>query len=102
MGDTLLLWPVILPLAGAALAAAFHNRTEVQRIVGLLTIAATLAASVLLLGAVMSDGIQTKAFGNWMPPFGIVFVADRFSAAMVVISFVSVRSSPAFTPCSLA
>jgi multicomponent Na+:H+ antiporter subunit D len=86
MGDTLLLWPVILPLAGAALAAAFHNRTEVQRIVGLLTIAATLAASVLLLGAVMSDGIQTKAFGNWMPPFGIVFVADRFSAAMVVIS----------------
>jgi multicomponent Na+:H+ antiporter subunit D len=86
MSDTLLLWPVILPLAGAALAAVFHAQPQVQRVVALATMVLTLGAALALVNAVMADDIVTKSFGNWMPPFGIVFVADRFSAAMVAIS----------------
>jgi len=86
MFDTLLLWPVILPLAGAALAAALHAFPAVQRQVALITMVLTFGASLFLVDAVMEGAILTKAFGGWMPPFGIVFVADRFSAAMVVIS----------------
>jgi len=86
MADTLLLWPVILPLAGAALAAAFHAQPHLQRAVALLVMTLTLGSSVLILQTVMTGEILTKTFGNWMPPFGIVFVADRFGAAMVVIS----------------
>jgi multicomponent Na+:H+ antiporter subunit D len=86
MADTLLLWPVVLPLLGAALAAAFQSRPTVQRIIALAVMTLTLGASLLLANAVMEGDILTKAFGNWMPPFGVVFVADRFSAAMVVIS----------------
>ena len=86
MADTLLLWPVILPLAAAALAAAFHVWPAVQRAVALTGMTLTLAASVLVLREVMTGTILTKAFGGWAPPFGIVFAADRFSAAMVVIS----------------
>ncbi len=86
MADTLLLWPVILPLAAAALAAAFHVWPAVQRAVALAGITLTLAASVLALRATMTGAVLTKTFGGWTPPFGIVFAADRFSAAMVVIS----------------
>ncbi|MBC2775188.1 Na+/H+ antiporter subunit D [Rhizobium sp. AQ_MP] len=86
MADTLLLWPVVLPLVGAALAAAFHARPAVQRIVALTVMIMTLGASFMLANAVMVGGILTKTFGSWMPPFGVVFVADRFSVAMVVIS----------------
>ncbi|VVT08021.1 Na+/H+ antiporter subunit D [Rhizobium sp. EC-SD404] len=86
MFETLLLWPVILPLAGAALAAALHAFPAAQRVVALTAMVLTFGASLFLVDAVMSGLILTKAFGGWMPPFGIVFVADRFSAAMVVIS----------------
>lgn len=86
MADTLLLWPVVLPLLGAALAAAFQSRPEVQRVIALAVMILTLCASLLLAQAVMTEGILTKAFGSWMPPFGVVFVADRFSVAMVMIS----------------
>lgn len=86
MADTLLLWPVVLPLIGAALAAAFHSRPEVQRIIALTVMILTFGASLVLANAVIAGGILTKTFGSWMPPFGVVFVADRFSVAMVVIS----------------
>ncbi|MFN7102171.1 MAG: Na+/H+ antiporter subunit D [Pseudorhizobium sp.] len=86
MADTLLLWPVVLPLLGAALAAALQSRPEVQRIIALSIMTLTLGTSLLLANAVMAGDILTKAFGSWMPPFGVVFVADRFSVAMVVIS----------------
>ncbi|ODS57900.1 MAG: NADH/ubiquinone/plastoquinone [Agrobacterium sp. SCN 61-19] len=86
MADTLLLWPVVLPLIGAALAAAFHSRPKLQRIIALTVMILTLGASLVLANAVMAGGILTKIFGSWMPPFGVVFVADRFSVAMVVIS----------------
>lgn len=86
MADTLILWPVILPLAAAALAAAFHAWPSLQRAVALTGITLTLAASVLVLRETMTGAILTKAFGGWAPPFGIVFAADRFSAAMAVIA----------------
>lgn len=39
----------------------------------------------LFLAAQVSDGtILTHAFGDWRPPYGIVFVADRLAAVFVV------------------
>lgn len=83
---TALLWPLAIPLAAAALCAAFWARPHIQGWIALVGLVAMLAASLVLLGEVNAEGIQSKQFGNWAPPFGVSFVADQFSAAMVVIS----------------
>lgn len=84
--SSLLLWPFLLPLGAAALCAVFWASSGVQGWIATLGLAAMLVASLLLLRQVHQEGTQAIQFGSWMPPFGVSFVADPFSAAMVVIS----------------
>jgi multicomponent Na+:H+ antiporter subunit D len=86
--QTALVWPLAIPLATAALCAALWSHPIAQRIANIAGLLLTLAASIVLLTTVLTDGMQVKQFGGWAPPFGISFVADQFSAAMVVISSV--------------
>lgn len=86
LANSILLMPLAIPLAAAALAALFWSSPAAQRVVGLVGLTLTFIASLYLLRVVMADGIQVKQFGGWAPPFGISFVSDAFSAAMVVIS----------------
>lgn len=83
-----LLWPVILPLAAAALCTLFWHRPSAQRWISLTALTMMLVASVALLVRVETQGTQMIAFGGWPIPFGIVFVADRLGAAMAVITAV--------------
>ncbi|WP_099865580.1 Na+/H+ antiporter subunit D [Pararhizobium haloflavum] len=84
--ETIILWPVAIPLAAAAFAAALSGRHGLQRVVTLGAVIMTFAASLLLLSIVLSEGMVAKEFGGWRAPFGIVFMADSFSAAMVTIA----------------
>ncbi|SFV37302.1 multicomponent Na+:H+ antiporter subunit D [Devosia crocina] len=83
-----LIWPVVLPLATAALCALAWHRPAIQRWISLGGLTLMLAASILLLVQVETEGTQTVAFGSWPIPFGIVFVADRLGAAMALITAV--------------
>jgi len=51
-----------------------------------LCITLLLASSLLLLAAVYQQGVLAIRFGGWDAPFGVVFVADALSAAMVAIT----------------
>ncbi len=74
----LLIWPILLPLAGGV-AAIFVK--QVQAIFQLaLTTADSIRAGGLLLWHVHLNGIIATQIGNWPAPFGITFVADRLSA----------------------
>ncbi len=81
-----LLWPVVIPLAGAAICAMAWLYPTIQRWVSLVSLTLMLAGSVMLLVQVENDGTQMIAFGGWPVPFGIVFVADRLGAAMALIT----------------
>ena len=87
--NVLVVLPVIIPLLGAALSLLGWRSRRLQRGLGVLTSVSLLVVSVLLLSKVSSEGIQVSAMGSWKAPFGIVLVADLFSAIMVCVSSVT-------------
>jgi len=81
----LLILPILIPLATAAVCLLFWRQRAVQRLISTLGSAAHLAAALVLLWTVRQDGIFATQLGNWPAPFGITLVADLFSAIMTVL-----------------
>jgi multicomponent Na+:H+ antiporter subunit D len=77
--------PVVLPLVGAALSLAAHRRVALQRVLGLVVMTATVAASALLLSRVSSEPAAVVV-GGWPARIGIALVADAFAGIMLVVS----------------
>ena len=84
--------PILLPLAAGALLLMFDDRLRAAR--ALISLVATVllaVVSVLLLLEASSQDVglvASYAVGNWPVPFGIVLVADRLSAMMVLLTAV--------------
>ena len=89
--DHLLVAPVLLPLATAALMLLLgEGRRRLKAVTNVLSTALGLAFAVGLMVSVASRDAPA-AFGvylpgNWPAPFGIVLVADRLSALMAVLT----------------
>jgi multicomponent Na+:H+ antiporter subunit D len=77
---------VLLPLLGAASALIAGRRPRLQAILTVVALSATLAVAVALLVAVDTGGTIVVEVGGWAAPWGIVLVADRLAALMVVTS----------------
>ncbi len=83
----LVIAPLLLPLvAGIALILVRGSATRVQRTLSFTSTLALAGFALTLLTAVADGDILVYQLGNWMAPFGIVLVADRLSAAMVLIT----------------
>ena len=87
----LIVAPIVLPLMSAALLLLLGDRR--RRLRSLVNISATLAGLVVaatILWRVHSSGasgdIGVYLASNWEAPFGIVLVADRLSALMLVLA----------------
>jgi multicomponent K+:H+ antiporter subunit D len=79
--------PVLLPLLGGTLLLLLPGpHLPLRRILGLALAAAQVWAAVALLGAVGGGATLTYAVGNWPAPFGILLVADRLAAWMLVVT----------------
>ena len=87
----LIVVPVVLPLVTAALLLVLGDRR--RRLLSIVNIGATVAnlcAALAIFARVAADGVP-GAIGvylaaNWEAPFGIVLVADRLSALMLVLT----------------
>ena len=85
--DHLVVVPVVLPLAAAALIVLVdERRTALKAAISLGSLVVLLAAALALVR--MADTARVYALGGWPAPFGIVLVADRLSAAMVLLAAV--------------
>jgi multicomponent K+:H+ antiporter subunit D len=90
--DHLIALPILLPLATGALLLLLDDRQRVTKAV--LNFTATLLlvlVGVLLVMQASEQGanavpVASYAIGNWPVPFGIVLVADRLSAMMVLLT----------------
>lgn len=87
----LVVMPVVLPLLAAALMLLLGDRRRwLTSIINIGATGAGLLVALAILGRVDADGVP-GAIGvyltaNWQAPFGIVLVADRLSALMLVLT----------------
>ncbi|MDR9390432.1 MAG: Na+/H+ antiporter subunit D [Trueperaceae bacterium] len=82
----LLVSPILIPLAAAAVSFALPERRMAQRAMAVGASALLLATSLLLLVQVATRGMVVMQAGDWPAPFGITLIADHLAAIMVVIS----------------
>ncbi|MFP4203622.1 MAG: proton-conducting transporter membrane subunit [Opitutales bacterium] len=81
-----LLLPLLLPFVGAIILLVGSRSLILQRTGGAVFSVATFAAAIYLLIQVHAEGYIVMQMGDWAAPFGITFVADRLSAAMVAVA----------------
>ena len=83
--NTLLVLPILIPLATAtACLLAWRSRT-IQRIIGVSGAVGLLTTALILLATVWREGVIATQLGNWPAPFGITLAADLLSAIMTVL-----------------
>ncbi|MCB1801365.1 MAG: oxidoreductase [Gammaproteobacteria bacterium] len=81
--NSLLIWPVALPLIGSMVALVWPRRSGLVATVAML---ATLAASLAVVRGVAEHGVLQHALGGWQPGLGIALRADVLSAALLLMS----------------
>lgn len=81
-GHQLLIVLVLLPLAGAIAAALARGRASAWIALGTSVLVFGMSAAVLY--ATTISGPQIYRVGGWAPPYGIVLVADTFSAMLAL------------------
>ena len=84
----LVLLPVLVPLLGGTLLLLLRDALplSVRRSINLGTVAMQVGLAFLLLEAVRGGDILVYALGNWPAPYGIVLVADRLTAWMLLLT----------------
>lgn len=80
-------WAVLLPLiAGFLLLFARLGGLRLQRSLNLLVVLGLVLMSIEMVKVSLTGVHQVYLAGNWIAPFGIVFVLDQLSALMVLIT----------------
>lgn len=78
--------PMLLPMLGAALSIVASRSAALQRIVGIVVLAAVAVLAGVLLVATDRQGPIVAELGGWPAPVGISLVADRLSALLLLVS----------------
>ncbi|WP_308257589.1 Na+/H+ antiporter subunit D [Pseudonocardia lacus] len=84
--STIITLPVLLPLLGAAVSVVFARSAMLQRVVGIVVLAAVAALAAVLLVMADTSGPVVASLGGWAAPVGIALVADRLSALLLLVS----------------
>ena len=93
--DHLVVLPIVLPIAASGLMLLLdERRSRLKAAISLATTTVLLATALILAWGTL-EAPQVYRLGNWAAPYGIVLVADRFAAMMLVLT-----ESSASRPCS--
>lgn len=84
--NSLLSLPVLLPMIGAGAALLAGRRTRVQRLISISVLVAVCVVVGIIALSAHRDGVQTLWLADWPGTLGIVLVADRLSALMLLIA----------------
>ncbi|MHA6691954.1 monovalent cation/H+ antiporter subunit D [Devosia sp. A449] len=86
--DHLIILPILLPMATGALLLMFDERRRaIKAFISLTsTLLLVVVAVLLVIQADNQTTVTSYALGDWPVPYGIVLVADRLSAMMVLLT----------------
>lgn len=79
--------PILVPLLSAGLAILFARFPRIQAGIAMAALAISLIASVGII-IITDQDIQVLDVGSWAAPVGVSLVADRLSAAMLLMSLI--------------
>lgn len=82
--NNIVVMPMIIPLLTGVILVFLRPYVKVQRVLSLLAMLATVGVSIYILNLIQTEGILSLDFGGWLPPYGILFVADSFSVLLVL------------------
>jgi multicomponent K+:H+ antiporter subunit D len=89
LGEHLPILPVAIPALAAPIALlAMRRRRALALGIALAACLAQLACALALMASVSDGTILAYALGDWPAPFGIVLVADRLAALLLVLTAV--------------
>ena len=95
--DHLVVLPIVLPIAVAgAMFLMDERRRELKAALSLVTMLILVGIALVLVGRA-SVTAEVYRLGNWAAPYGIVLVADRLSAMMLVLAAVLGLSALVFS-----
>ena len=81
--------PIVLPMLAAMTCLLLgESRLMARRGIGLAGVLATLGVALYMFATASDGSMVVYAMGGWEVPFGIVFVLDRLSATMVLLTSV--------------
>ncbi|AIQ35508.1 MULTISPECIES: Na+/H+ antiporter subunit D [unclassified Paenibacillus] len=83
--NNLLVLPLLIPAFTAVILIFLKERVDLQRIISAVSVFINILVAGIIVYQVSTKGIQTLYMGGWLPPYGIVFVADMFAALLVLI-----------------
>lgn len=79
--------PILLPMFFGALLLVGHGWSrEVKRGISLIGCLALLPVCLYLVLLAGAGQLQVYALGNWVAPFGIMLLLDRFNAALLLLT----------------
>lgn len=84
MMNNILIFPMLLPILAGIILIFFRTNRRLQIVVSLGAMIAVAVVSIYILNTIQTEGILRLDFGGWIPPFGILFVADSFAMILVV------------------
>jgi multicomponent K+:H+ antiporter subunit D len=85
----LIILPIVLPLAaGAVMLLIDERRLALKGLLSLTATVASMATALALVVMVDASAPHVYRLGNWPAPYGIVLVADRLSAVLVLLASV--------------
>jgi len=84
--NNIIVLPMIIPLITGILLIFFRRFIRFQRWISIITMIATAIVSLLILQQIQVEGILRLDFGELLPPYGILFVADSFATLLVLTS----------------
>ena len=84
IADWIIIFPVVLPLVGAAVMLMLGSARDFHWLLAAVVIAAVIYCDVELFRRTLAEGPMSMTMGNWLPPFGISFTADVMSAAFAL------------------
>jgi multicomponent Na+:H+ antiporter subunit D len=102
MSQPLIILPIIFQMVVAIFLLFMGTKVEWQRYISMGGSIIALLIAIVLFREVWTTDILVTQAGNWKAPFGITFVADTFSALMVLLTAISALAVSIFSGAAIS